>query len=135
MSDKAETAVSLRQCHPSVRLVVSRIFQTAILETQCQQVVAIDGRAHRQAGLGLLADISDFEALSIDFRMGHMSENETAEVVVLHPSGYLHLFLRDEGYEQLSAEALAQQVDAIVENEHARRVCQHDETMPGCSAC
>ena len=51
------------------------------------------------------------------------------EVVVLHLPGNLHLLFADEGQQQLSAEPLAQCIDAFVEHEHPWIMCQHNQPV------
>ena len=92
-------------------------------------MTAVDGGLCRQTGLRLHADIGDVEPLGIDLCPCHLFQDETVEVVVLHLPGNLYLLFTDERQQQLSTETLAQRIDAFVEHEHPRVVCQHDQLV------
>ena len=48
------------------------------------------------------------------------------EIVVLYLPRYLHLLLADKRQQQLSAESLAQGINALVEHEQSWLMGQHD---------
>ena len=73
-----------------------------------------------------MTDIQNIEALGIDFRPCYLLQDEPAEIVVLYLPWYLHLLFADEGQQQLSAKALTQRIDALVEQEQSGLMGQDD---------